>query len=258
MKISILIKKENYNNLLSKLEETSKIDDVLKIKIDNENILLYSTEGVSSVLALKSFQLKTKEYFIGYEHEFITDFVVLSSPKLIKNLKIFSDNDVKFEIEGRLTENDKILEVRSCKFSCDKIRLQWIGGEQSKIRDISQEVLSTRLNLKNKKWNFICSNENFSTIKKLSTLNSSANPDDKLISINVEDGDVIFSEKSKWDIDVDKVSTKSAKLTFNKKYLSYINIDTDFESIEFNIFETFLLVKGKESNLMLSFEQNFD
>lgn len=258
MKIEILIKKENYNDLLSKLEETSKIDDVLKIKIDKENVLLYSTEGVQSVLALKSFQLKTKDYFIGYENEFTTDFVILSSPKLIKNLKVFTDNDVKFEIEGRLTEDDKSLEVRSCRFSLNRIRLQWTGGEQSKIRDINSEILSSRLDLRNKKWNFLCSNENFSTIKKLSTLNSSSNPDDRLITINVEDGDVIFSEKSKWDIEVDKISTKSAKITFNKKYLSYINIDTNFETIEFNVFETFLLIKNKESNLMLSFEQNFD
>ena len=41
----------------------------------------------------------------------------------------------------------------------------------------------------------------------------------------------------------------------NKRFLSCIN--DDMENIEFNIFETFMLIKDDISNLMLSFEQDF-
>ena len=41
----------------------------------------------------------------------------------------------------------------------------------------------------------------------------------------------------------------------NKKFLNCIN---EINDIEFSIFETFMLVKDNNSNLMLSFEQSFD
>jgi hypothetical protein len=44
-------------------------------------------------------------------------------------------------------------------------------------------------------------------------------------------------------------------IIFNKKYLGNINSDKEF--INFNIFENFILIKDEESNLMLSFEQDF-
>jgi hypothetical protein len=40
----------------------------------------------------------------------------------------------------------------------------------------------------------------------------------------------------------------------NKKFLSCIN---EMDNIEFSIFETFMLVRDDNSNLMLSFEQDF-
>ena len=51
-------------------------------------------------------------------------------------------------------------------------------------------------------------------------------------------------------------STRSANLILNKKFLSCIN--DSVENIEFSIFDTFMLVKDEYSNLMLSFEQDFE
>ena len=45
------------------------------------------------------------------------------------------------------------------------------------------------------------------------------------------------------------------KTTYEK--LSAINVNDKVEKIEFNIFDTFMLVKDDNSNLMLSFEQDF-
>ena len=64
-------------------------------------------------------------------------------------------------------------------------------------------------------------------------------------------------EESKWELDIDDLkSDRNTKITFSKKYLS--NINDNNEVIEFKIFETFILVKDENSNLMLSFETNFE
>ena len=67
----------------------------------------------------------------------------------------------------------------------------------------------------------------------------------------------MVSESSNWELEIDKTDESvNNKITFVKKYLS--NIDTDVEFIDFLIFNTFILIKNKNSNLMMSFETNFE
>jgi hypothetical protein len=76
------------------------------------------------------------------------------------------------------------------------------------------------------------------------------------IKDNASNAEVTYNEISKWELEVDTIKSSNQHLVFGKKYLSNINLDDEF--VNFNIFDTFILVKDKESNLMLSFEQNFD
>lgn len=69
-------------------------------------------------------------------------------------------------------------------------------------------------------------------------------------------GKVTMNEPSKWELEIDGIEHKNEQLIFNKKYLSNINESNDY--IQFIVFETFILVKEDNSNLMLSFETNFD
>jgi hypothetical protein len=93
--------------------------------------------------------------------------------------------------------------------------------------------------------------EDFADIKKLSSIN-----DDKIISISVTGGKVSFSELGKWQLDVDKLDEDHNNLVFGKKYLNSVNLNEDF--VNFNIFESFILIRDKESNFMMSFEQSFE
>ena len=73
----------------------------------------------------------------------------------------------------------------------------------------------------------------------------------------VVEGKVLLSERAAWEMEIGSIeSTRSANLILNKKFLSCIN--DSVESIEFSIFDTFMLVKDDYSNLMLSFEQDFE
>jgi hypothetical protein len=95
------------------------------------------------------------------------------------------------------------------------------------------------------------SNEDFSNVKKLSSINN----EDKIFNITVQNGKVSISELAKWELEVDEISQKNEQLVFSKKYLSNINDGKEF--VYFTVFETFILIKDEDSNLMLSFEQDF-
>jgi hypothetical protein len=254
-KFSLKLKPSSFSDFVNKLQDLSQIDDTIKIKLESEKTLIYSMiSNDVSVLALKSYTLNTKDYFENFTKEETVDFIITSSGKFVKNLKFFNtEKSIKLDLVCKpMPENNSILQVRSAQFSNEKLKISCIGGEQYKIRDINLNVLSTRLNPKSSKWAFKISRTDFSDVKKLSSINS----EEKTLYINVSSNKVTMSEPSKWELEIDEINHKNEQLIFNKKYLS--NINDNNEIIYFTIFESFILIKDEISNLMLSFETNFD
>lgn len=242
--------KDNFPEFISKLEDLTKIEDVVKLKIDSENILMYSLVGESAIIAFKNHLLKTSDYFDFNKFDYTLDFIINNAKRFVKNLKFYTSN-VKLEFSYREPEEENTpFHVRNVQFTNDKLKISCVGAELFKIRDISKTALHQRLDPVNSKWMFKASNSDFSDIKKLA-----ANSEDSILNINVRDGAVSFSEASKWELDIDKIEKNSASLTFGKKYLSNINCDSDH--IEFKVFDTFILVSEGNSNLMMVFEQDF-
>ncbi len=254
-KLSLKIVNKNFPDLLNKLSDLSHIDDTIKIKIEKDNTLVYSMiSNDISVLALKSYTLKTSNYFENFKSEDSFDFIITSSSKFVKNLKFFNtEKNIKLDlVYKQLPETNSVMHVRSAQFSNEKLRISCIGGEQFKIRDLNITTLSNRLNTKNSKWSFKISSEDFVDVKKLCSINN----EDKTLYINVTNSKVTMSEPSKWELEIDSISYKNEQLIFNKKYLS--NINDNGNDIHFIIFESFILIKDEDSNLMLSFETDFD
>lgn len=254
-KISLKLKSTNFTDFVNKLQDLSQIDDTIKIKLESDKTLIYSMiSNDVSVLALKSYTINTKDYFENFTKEETVDFIITSSGKFVKNLKFFNtEKQIKLDLVCKpMPENDSLLHVRSAQFSNEKLKISCIGGEQYKIREINLNVLNTRLNPKLSKWNFKISRNDFSDVKKLSSINS----EEKTLYINVNSNKVTMSEPSKWELEIDEINHKNEQLIFNKKYLS--NINDNHEIIYFTIFESFILIKDDISNLMLSFETDFD
>ena len=254
-KLSLKIKGSNFLDLVSKLQDLSHIDDTVKIKLESEKTLIYSMlSNDVSVLALKSYTLKTTDYFENFKSDSTFDFIITSAGKFVKNLKFFNtDKQIKLDIVYKqMPEKEDLMQVRSAQFSNEKLKISCIGGEQFKIRDITNSILESRLNPKLSKWNFKISRSDFSDVKKLSSINS----EEKTLYINVMNKKVTMNEPSKWELEIDEIEHKNEQLIFNKKYLSNINDTNEF--IYFIVFETFILIKEENSNLMLSFETNFD
>lgn len=253
-KIKFNIKIEKFPELIDRLEELAKIEDTIKMKIDNDHILIYSMLGGNVMLAFKNFLLKREEFLdTNKEIESTIDIIIPSAKKFVKNLNFIKENQkITLEINYKESQDDEtILNARSLQIVGGKLKVNWLTGEHYEVRDINKNVLKQRLDLKNRKWSFKISKSDFSDVKKLSNINS-----ERIINITVDSGIVTLSEKAAWELEIDKLEQeRNSNLILNKKFLNSIN--DDVENIEFNIFDSFMLIKDENSNLMLSFEQDF-
>jgi len=210
--------------------------------------------GDSIMLAFKNYLIKTSDY-LEYKEDIdvLYDVVIPNAGKFVKNLDFLkSEKNISMNITYKASnDDDSIMSARYVQVTGGRLRVNWTGGERYEVRDINKGILNQRLDLKNKKWSFALSNSQFSDVKKLSNINS-----ERIININVVDSVVSLSESSAWDLEIGEIETKSANFIFNKRFLKCINADV--EEIEFNLFESFILIKDKDSNLMLSYEQDFD
>jgi len=252
-KTKFKISKEMLPDLISKLSDLTNISDKIKLKIDNNSIMLYSTLGGGVLLAFKNFLINTRDYFeYGEDLEYSIDVVILDAKKFVKNLDFLKNSEkVTIEINHKKSQDDDdVMVARSIHIIGGKLKVNWIAGEHYEMRDIPKSILDERLNLKNRKWSFKIPMREFSDIKKLSSINSNL-----ILNITVVDGVVTISENAAWELEIDKIEDdKNTSLILNKRFLKCVD---DSDIIVFSIFDSFMLVNDDKSNLMLSFEQNF-
>lgn len=253
-KVKFKIKTENFSDFISKLDDLTKIDDTIKLKIDSENILLYSMMGGNVMLAFKNYLINTKDYFdFSEELDYTIDLIIANCKKFVKNLAFIKDSpSATIQISYKESPDDEtLMNARSVQITGGKLKVNWLAGEHYEMRDINKSILKQRLDLKNRKWYFGIDNSDFSDVKKLSNINSS-----NIIHITINKGKVIMTENAAWELEVDELNDdRNASLMLNKKFLNCINDNSS--RVEFNIFETFMLIRDDNSNLMLSFEQDF-
>ncbi len=255
-KVKFKVNTDNFSKLIDKLSDLTVIDDTIKLKIDSEDILMFSTlKSGQTMLAFKNHLIHTKDYIEYDDFEHSIDIILPNAKKLVKNLQFLKGSE-KINIEFTYKESqddDTLMSARSMQVTGNKLKINWIAAEHYEMRDnISKTALKQRLDTKYKKWSFQINKSDFSDVKKLSNINS-----DRVISIDIKEGEVVLSEKSSWELKIDSIEKeRNASLMLNKKFLSCINDSSD--EVEFFIFENFMLIKDEESNLMLSFEQTFD
>jgi len=255
-KLSINLNKRFFPDFIAKIQDLSSINDVVKLKIETDKVLMYAMKANdNAVLALKSYILPTTNYFDNFNQEDMFDFIIVNAPKFIKSLKFFDiDTQIKMDVIYKPHhENEGVMQIRSAQFTNGKLKISTIGGEDDKIRDLNAELLETRTDIENASFDFQITKHDFNDVKKLCAIDS----EEKILSIDIEEGKIVASEISKWELQLGEIdSSFNQKIIFNKKYLS--NINGDMDMINFYMFDTFILVKDNISSLMLSFEQTFD
>ncbi len=257
-KLNILINPTNFTDLVSKIDDLTKISDTIKLKIDSENILIYSMMGTENIiLAFKNYDLKTTDYLnIQDDIDFTLNIIITSAKKFVKNLAFIKTSEkIQMEVTHKFTDDDdeSNSDARTVQIKNGKFKVQIQTGENTEIRDLNQTMLSQRLNIKNKKWSFNISNSDFSDVKKLASINSDDSR--RILHLNVDDYKVKLSELSLWELEIDETTEENRHLMFNKSFLGCIN--DNGKPIDFHIFETFILIKDDISSLMISFEQDF-
>jgi hypothetical protein len=255
-KLKIQFNQSNFDDFISKVKDLTKISDVIKMKIDNESIFIYSMlGGETMVLAFKNYEINTEDYLIIKEElTHRINIIITNAKKFVKNLNfIKKDEKIEMLIQHK-PEDDENSEARNVRINNGKFKLQIETGETSEIRNIEKEQLAQRLDLKNKNWSFRVKNSDFSDIKSLASINS----DDtrRILHLTIEDYKVIVSESQLWELEVDETTEDDKHLMINKKFLSSINDNGG--DIDFHVFETFILIKDNISQLMISFEQDFN
>ena len=252
-KIKISVIKDNFEDFIDKIKDLTDIGETIKIKIDNDNIFMYSMLGETAILAFKSFLLKSDKY-LKFKDEIKKpiEIIITNTKRLVKSLDFIkkTDSNINLNISCEDSDDD-VFSARTMQVTGGKLRINWPSSESYEIKNIDRHTLDRRLDFSNRKWSFIISKDQFEDIKKLSNINSS-----KLIDIVVnENGKVVISESSAWDYQVSTADIKSTSFVFNKRFLKCI--DGEQDEIQFNLFENFILIKQKNSNLMLSYEQDF-
>jgi len=251
-KIKLDIIKDDFIEFLNKLEDLTKIAKIIKMKIDNEHIMVYSILGKTTMLAFKNYLINTNDLFkLKNELEHTINLVILDADKFVKNLKFLLSNEkLSILINAKESSDDEnILNARNITLTGDKLKINWVMGEEGEIKDIEKSIIN-RLQPEYANWEFTIDKKDFDDIKKLSKING-----ERILNISTDGGDVIFSESKSWELNVDKIESKNtSNLILNKMFLSTIKEDND---ITFYIFDNFMLLKHEDSNLMLSMEQDF-
>ncbi len=257
-KLKFKIKKDRFSEFIDRISDLTQISDSIKIKIDTNHILMYSTLGTSVMLAFKNFLLKTDDFF--EDNSFLEqiescDLIIANAGKWVKNISFLKEESkLELNISGKIDEDSNILNCRTIQLTGNKLKINWMGAESYEVRDINKSILDQKLDLKYRKWYFKLDSQEFYDVKKLSNINA-----DKIVYIQVTDGEVLLTERGAWELETSPLENgdkRTTEVILNKRFFKSIKDNGD--GVEFNMFDTFILIKEEESNLMLSYEQNFD
>lgn len=254
-KIKFKLKNEMFEDFISKLSNLTSIDDNIKLNIDNDHIYMYTILGGKVMLGFKNYLLNTHDYLeLKDEINATFETILVNTKKFVKNLKFIEGNS-KLELELKYkpyNDDANLMIVRTLQIKGDKLKINWISGQRNNINDISKELITDKLDLDNKNWSFTISTSDLEYIKKLSTINSN-----EIINFNISDNQLFVSEQGAWEIDLGEIEKDQFSFNLNKRFLKSITTTDDQDNITFALFDTFILIKDENSNLMLSYEQDF-
>ena len=249
VKINGILLNDGFSKLVEVLTELNKISDNAKLKISDDEILLYSTEGVDNAIhVLKTYQVNTNAVF-EFKNPIKNEmsFVFNNIKSFISHVK-FLDTTKKINMQFTVDSDNCIV---FWKISDGVFEFSDSCSKGFKIRDLKKSQIETLLDTDNSNWTFKIGSSILTDIKRLCKLNSES----LILNISNNNGVVKFLESGKWKLEVAKSSVPvSEDITITKKY--FYSIDVKMEFAELFVFDHFILFKDENTNLMISFEQN--
>jgi hypothetical protein len=241
------ISKQNFENLLSKIEDLVKIDEKVYLSFDNESLFMYSFVGVNNqVHALKSHILPISEAFDESKIEKPFLLIVNDGKKFFKKISNFSffEEDVDIKV---IHNDDGYAEKILLKNN--KLKIDNAGGLPTLItKSINIDKINQLLNIDKSLLNFDLKKEDYERLKKISTIDNTSD----IYFINIKNNKISIGE-GKWDLAICDYEFNNFNITFPKKYFNSV-IYEKTDSLKVYIFETFVLLKSENANLMISTE----
>jgi hypothetical protein len=245
-KYKFTLNKDYLKEIIDALKDLNKIDAMIKIKIDTDDVLFYSKAGLhNNIHALKSFIFPIENFIINKDKEYLTkDFIILNAKVFLENLTIMLNRDQA--ITGLFQYKDKDKIISTLNLSDGALKFNFITGDYKQIKDISKLDIEQKMNPSLANFTFNLTKDQFNEIKKLTTLNKS-----EVASIRVKSGKLEFFDK-RWSYHVaDLPNVDDEEWGFNNKYLKSINV---VDNIDIHMFDQFLLVKEDNIALMIGLE----
>lgn len=234
---------------LDRIKDLVSINQEVKLKINVDNILMYSLVGEkTNVNAFKSFIISTKDIF-SFKSE------------LLKNINFIIDNGKKFDVNFRnfLDYNEPL----DCKIFMNDdeyadnfliknkyLKLSEIGGDPRAITvDVDIETIKSTINKDNSDFKFILPKDIFNKIKKMSKIEL----ENDILNLNIKNNKLSISE-NRWELSVCDIEQDDMSITFPKKYFNSIQYPANKDEVEIFVFERFLLVDNDNTSLLVALE----
>lgn len=236
--------RQHLERVIDALKDLSKIDPMIKMKMDQDDVLFYSKAGKDTTIhALKSFKFPIQDFIIADEY-IIIDFILLNGPNFVKNLELFLPKDKN--VMGKLSYKEKD-KIASMFYVTDgKLKMSFVTGDYRQIKDLTKGDIENKMNPENANFNFVISGEEFAEVKKLTALNKS-----ETISLRAKSGKLEFFD-ARWSSRIcDLPNVADNTWTFANKYLKAI---TPGDEIKIHMFDHFLLFKEDNIALMIGLE----
>jgi hypothetical protein len=240
---------EQLKFFLDKVHDLLSIDNEILIKIDKENTLLYSIVGEKmNVNAFKSFIYKTKELFI-FDEELPKEirYIITNAGKFETTLKNYLDYNEDIKCEFFMNDDTYADNLR---LKNSKLKLSITGGDVRAMNttiDISK--INDTLNKDNIDFKFTLDKISYTKIKKIASIDG----ENDILTLNIIDKSLTIGEGT-WDLKICDIDHENIDVTFPKKYFKSITFTED--SITVYVFDTFLLIDNKNTNLLIALEMS--
>ena len=238
---------EQMDFFLDKVHDLLSIDNEILLKINKDKTLLYSIVGEKmSVNAFKSFIYNTNELFtFDDELEKEIRFIITKGSKFENVLKNYMDYDENIKCEFFMNDDTY---ADNFKLSNSKLNLNIGGGDiRGMNTTIDIEKINSTLNKDNIDFQFILDKNSYAKIKKIGAIDN----ENDILYLHIKDNKISIGEGG-WDLKIDEVEHEDLSISFPKKYFKSITFTED--TINIYVFDTFLLVDNKNTNLLIALE----
>jgi hypothetical protein len=248
------ISQSNLSRLLNKLKDLSKINEkkIVVFKFETDSLILFSFVGKNfkNIYAFKNYVFKYDDIF-----DFITEitepvsFISKNGIHLYHTMNQFTDykGSVSCEVSPSSMSTGF---ADNMKISIDKNKLEtsMSAGDNMVVgKDITLDDINNLMDTTNSLFFFFLPCSEYEKIKKMSTIVVKEND---IITITVENKELFFGE-SRWRLKVCDMDSEDYTYTFPKRYFNTISTTSD---IEIDVFDTYILTKYDDYNLMVVLE----